>query len=118
MKRKVLKSLALTIDVVAPFIATLTQFPLWIERSAGATVSGLCVLFVILSTVPLMKHFKRFLHSPSAPIMWGVMFAMLLALNAIIEEMILISFVGLIANLIGWVLFKIAGNEKNITTTK
>jgi hypothetical protein len=112
MKRKMLRATALCIDVGAPLIATATQFPLWVERSAGATVSGLFVFFLILSAIPLFKCFKHLLKSPSAPIIWGLMFGLLSALHVIIEEMLVISFVGLVANLVGWVLFKIAGEEK------
>jgi hypothetical protein len=113
MKRKILRSLALCIDVGAPLTATLTQFPLWIERSAGATVSGLVILFALLSAIPLMRYYKKLLKSPSAPLMWAFLFGFLSALHAIIEEMLIISFVGLVANVVGWGLFKIAGNEKN-----
>lgn len=112
MKRKMLKAAALAIDVGAPMSATLTQFPLWIERSAGATVSGLVILFAIMSAVPLMRYYKRILKSPSAPLMWGILFGLLSALHSIIEEMLVISFVGLVANVIGWGLFKLAGEEK------
>jgi Co/Zn/Cd efflux system component len=45
--------------------------------------------------------------------MWAFLFGFLSALHAIIEEMLIISFVGLVANVVGWGLFKIAGNEKN-----
>ena len=113
MKRKLLKGAALCIDVGAPLIATATQFPLWVERSAGATVSGLFVFFIILSAIPLAKRFRRFLRSPSTPILWGIIFGCLTALHMIIEEMLVISFVGLVANVIGWGLFKLAGEEKD-----
>ena len=116
MKRKILRASAIGIDVGAPLIATLTQFPLWIERSAGATVSGIFLVFALLSAVPLFKHFGELLKSPSAPIMWGLIFAFLLALHTIIEEMLVISFVGLVSNVIGWGLFKLAGSEKKEET--
>ena len=112
MKRRLLKTVAIGIDVGAPLLATVSQFPLWIERSAGATVSGIFLLFAILSAVPLFKHFGRLLKSPSAPLMWGIIFGFLTALHTIIDEMLIISFVGLVSNSVGWVFFKIAGNEK------
>ena len=112
MKRRILKGTALAIDVGAPLIATLTQFPLWVDRSAGSTVSGLFVLFAILSAIPLLRYFREKIKTPSAPLVWGVGFALLTAINTIISEMIIITLVGLIANCIGWVLFKIAGDEE------
>ena len=59
MKRQALKALALAIDVGGPLVATMTQFPLWIERSAEATVSGLFVVFAILSAVPAYTAARR-----------------------------------------------------------
>ncbi len=112
-KRRLLKALALFIDVGAPLAATVTQFPIWVERSAGATVSGLFVVFLLLSAIPLFKHFKRFLKNPSAPLMWGLIFGFLAALHTIIDEMLIISMVGLVSNLVGWVLFKLAGKGES-----
>ena len=112
-KRRLLKALALSIDVGAPLVATVTQFPVWVERSAGATVSGLFVVLLLLSAIPLFKHFKRFLKSPSAPLMWGILFGFLAALHAIIDEMLIVSLVGLMSNCVGWVLFKLAGKDES-----
>ena len=113
MKRKLVKCLAVGIDVGAPLIATLSQFPLWMERSSEATVSGLCVVFALLSAVPLFKYFKKLIESPSAPIMWGLILCFLYALRAIVDEMIVISFVGFVANVIGWGIFKAADLKKD-----
>lgn len=114
MKRQALKALALAIDVGGPLVATMTQFPLWIERSAEATVSGLFLFFAILSAVPAYKAARRMLKSPSAPIMWLILFVFLIALQAIISEMVIITFVGLVSNTIGFVLFKIATPREEI----
>ena len=111
MKRRLLKGSALVLDVGAPVIATLTQFPIWVERSAESTVSGIVVFLALLSAIPLFRYFKGKLHTPSVPIMWGLAFAFLSGLNAIISEMILITFVGLISNCVGWVLYKLAGED-------
>ena len=101
-----IKAIAVVIDVGAPLIATLTQFPIWIERSAEATVSGLFLVFALLSAVPLFKSFKRLFRSPSSPLMWGLIFAFLYSLRAILDEMLIISFVGLLSNLVGWGMYK------------
>lgn len=118
MKKTLLKAAALTVDVGGPLIATLTQFPIWIERSAGATVSGLVVFFAIVSALPVAKHFGSALKTPSIPLVWGLIFCGLLALSAIITEMIVISFVGLVSNAIGWGLFKLAGTEEKTSDRK
>jgi hypothetical protein len=108
MRRRILKSAALTIDVGAPLAATMNYFPIWVNRSAESTVSGLFLFFAILCAIPLLKYFKRFIKSPSAPVMWGLLFATFLALRSILDEMVVISFVGFVANIIGLVLFKYA----------
>ena len=111
MKRRLLRGLALVIDIGAPLIATMTQFPIWVERSAESTVSGIFVFLALLSAVPLFRSFRGKLRTPSVPLMWGLAFAFLSGLNAIISEMILIAFVGLISNCVGWVLYKLAGED-------
>ena len=113
-----IKAIAVVIDVGAPLIATLTQFPIWVERSAEATVSGLFVLFALLSAVPLVKYYKRILRDPSSPLMWGLIFAFLYAMMTIINEMVVISFVGFIANLIGGGLFFLAKRIKEVPVSK
>ena len=118
MKRRILKASAIAIDVGAPLIATLTQFPIWIERSSEATVSGLFVLFALLSAVPLFKHFKTIVRSPSSPLMWGLILAFLYAMRTIIDEMVVVSFVGFIANLIGGGLFFFAKRIKEVPASK
>lgn len=112
MKRKILKVCAICLSVGAPLIATLTQFPLWIERSSEATVSGIFVLFAVLSAVPLFKYFKRLIKSPASPIIWGLILCSLYALRTIVDEMIVVSIAGLISNMAGWIMFKIADIDK------
>ena len=45
--------------------------------------------------------------------MWGFIFGFLAALHAIIDEMMIVSLVGLISNSVGWVLFKLAGKGES-----
>lgn len=107
VKARLIKALALTIDISAPLIATLTQFPVWIEKSAEATVSGVVLLLAFFSCIPLLKYIKSFIKSPSVPIMWLIIFVMLILLNNIIDQMIVVCFVGVISNSIGTLIYKI-----------
>lgn len=106
-KGRVLKISALTIDILAPLVATLTQFPIWIDKSAEATVSGVAMLLVFFSCIPALKYIRAFIKSPSVPIVWLVVFVMLTMLNNIIEQMIVVAFIGTISNTIGTVLYKL-----------
>lgn len=107
LKGRLLKALALIFDIVPPFVATLAQFPVWVETSAEATVSGLFIVLAFISCIPLLKHIKAFIKSPSIPILWLIIFILLSALNNIIDQMIVVCFVGLISNTIGTVIYKI-----------
>ena len=106
-KGKIFKISAIVLDVGAPLAATVSQFPVWVDRSAGATVSGLFILFAFLSAIPFFKQIKAYFKSPSAWLMWCVVFVALFALRAIIEEMIVICAIGAIANVIGAGIYKI-----------
>lgn len=109
-KGKILKISAIVLDVGAPFAATISQFPVWVDRSAGATMSGLFVLFAFLSAIPFFKQIKTYFKSPSAWVMWCVIFVMLVGLRAIIDEMIVICAIGLLSNIVGAGLYKV-GNK-------
>jgi hypothetical protein len=106
-KGNILKIAAILIDVGAPLAATLTQFPVWIDRSSEATISGVFVLLAFLSCLPFIKAIKAFLKSPSVWVIWLLMFISLYALESIINEMIIVAFVGLVANCIGAAIYKI-----------
>lgn len=106
-KGKILKISALVLDVGAPLAATISQFPMWVDRSAGATVSGLFVLFAFLSAIPFFKQIKAYFKSPSAWAMWCIILVSLIALRAIIDEIIVICAIGAFANIIGEGLYKL-----------
>ena len=106
-KGKIIKGVAIAIDVVCPFVATLTQFPLWIEESAEATMSGCFILLAAFSVIPLFKYIKAFFKSPAVPVLWWAIFIVLVAIASIIDQMVVVCFVGAIANTIGAGIFKI-----------
>lgn len=106
-KGKIFKISALVLDVGVPLAATVSQFPVWVDRSAGATVSGLFVLFALLSAIPFFKQIKAYFKSPSVWVMWCIILVALVALRAIIDEMIVICLIGAAANVIGAGLYKL-----------
>jgi hypothetical protein len=109
-KGKVLKGFAITIDVAAPLAATFTQFPVWVDRSSEATVSGLFLLFALLSCLPFIKQIKAYFRSPAVWVVWLVLFVFFVCLRNIINEMLIVCFVGLIANCIGTIIWKLGKN--------
>ena len=106
-KGKICKISAIVLDVGAPLAATVSQFPVWVDRSADATISGLFVLFAFLSIIPFFRQIKAYFKSPSAWTMWCIIFVALVALRAIIDEIIVICVIGAISNVVGAGLYKI-----------
>ena len=105
-KGKIVKAAAVGIDVLGPLGATCSQFPIWVEKSSAATVSGLFLVFAILSCIPLFKQIKEWLKTPSVPVMFTVAAVLFIALRNIIDQMVLICVVGAIANVVGAVVYK------------
>ncbi len=106
-KGKICKISAVAIDVAAPLAATLSQFPIWVDKSSTATISGLFLVFAFLSAIPFMKQIKAYLKSPSAWSMWCIFLVLFVALRNIIDQMLVVCLVGLIANACGAGLHKV-----------
>lgn len=105
-KGTLIKYAALGLDVGAPLAATVAQFPMMVERSSTSTVSGLFVIFALVSAIPLVKSFGQAIKSPSVPVLWFIGFGLLLCLRSIIDEMIVICAVGALSNSVGTVIYK------------
>lgn len=108
-KGRLIKGSALVLDVGAPLITTITQFPVWIDKGASSTVSGIFLVFAFLSIVPFLNQIKAWLKSPSVPVLWLVFFVLFSLLRSIIDQMAIICLIGAIANLLGSIIYK-AGN--------
>lgn len=106
----ILKTTAIVIDVAVPVVATLTQFPLWVEHSAEATMSGMCLVLIGLSVIPFFKVLKEYFKSPSSWVIFGLIFMFLLLLRSILDQMLIVSFAGFVANIIGAALYGIGNN--------
>lgn len=106
-KATLLKIGALTLDVGVPLAVTLSYFPLWVQKSSEATVSGLAVVFILLCLIPAMRVIKKRLSSPSAWMIWTFLAVALIMLDSIIDQALVISTFGAIANCIGAALYKI-----------
>ena len=100
-KGSFLKATAIGIDVAVPLVVTLKQFPLWVEQSAEATMSGLCLVLIGLSILPFLKQLKEYFKSPSAWVVWTIIFAILTLLKNIINQILIVSFAGLCSNIVG-----------------
>ena len=113
MKRAVLNLIGATVSTVPASVCILLYFPVWKDRGIVSTLSGFTLLLLVIAAVPLFNLIKRSLKSPSAPLMWFVVFITFLALSSIAEEMTVVAFVGFLSNLIGAIFFRFAEGERN-----
>ena len=95
-------------SVGAPATATICEFPLWIRSGSRETVSGLALIMLILSAVPLFKALKDRLRSPSAFLIWLFIFLIVSSLRPIIDQLYVISLIGLISGTVSVVFYKLA----------
>lgn len=107
-KRLVYNASGLAISIIPVSIAIFSYFPIWAKRDDNSLLSGISLLLIAVALVPLYKHIRQTLRSPSAPLMWFFSFAIFLLLSRIAHEMTVISFVGFVTNLIGSLFFKAA----------
>ena len=103
-----LNLVGLVLSVVPPLVATLSYFPLFVEKGADSVLSGIALILLIISAVPLFKFLRRALDSPSARTVWLIAFALFFTLGKIADEITVISFVGALSNLIAGVFFALA----------
>ncbi len=103
-----LNLIGIIFSTVPALVATLLYFPLWRERGSGYVLSGMALVLVVLASVPLLRLVKKRLRSPSAPLMWLIIFLFFLAMSRIADELTVISFFGFIGNLAGAVCFRFA----------
>ena len=111
-KRKLFKLAGLIISTLPPLLAVLSYFPIWRERGAEAMLSGLSLCLIMMTAIPIFRAIKTAFKSPSAPIVWFMVFLLFFALSKIADDITVIAFVGFISNLIGALFFTVAKKEK------
>lgn len=111
-KYLILYVLGLAICIVPPAVAVLLNFPIWIQKSSAATLSGLSLILLVLSCIPFYKAILAYIKSASSPVMWLILFVFCFLFGSIVHEMTIISFVGVISNTVGAVIFKISKKYK------
>lgn len=107
MKANILHIFGLLLCIAPPFVTVLRCFPVWVERSSAATISGTVLVLLIVCCIPFYKSLLSYIRSAATPVLWLLLFVFCYAFSAIADELTLISFVGMASNLVGAVLFKI-----------
>lgn len=70
-------------------------------------MSGLFLVFAFLAALPFIKQIKTWIKSPSVWVVWVILFILFMALRNIINEMIIVCFVGMIFNVVGAGVYKV-----------
>lgn len=105
-KAGILHISALIVDIAPPLVATLAQFPIWVEHSSEATISGIVLLLSFICCLPFIKQIIAYFKSPSIPVVWAVIYVALVMLQSIINQIVIVAFTGLVSNIIGAGLYK------------
>ena len=104
-KKAFFKFLGFAFSVLPPLIATIDQFPL---MTKAGKYSIIAIIAIVLCCVPFIKQIKRLFNSPSAWLMWLVIFIICTALRALVDEFYTISMFGLIGSVVGALFFHLA----------
>ena len=105
LKYNGLTALGALLCIAPPAVVTLCYFPLWVEKSSSATVSGLSLILILISIIPLFRIVKEHISSPSAPVVWLLVCLFCFAFKSIIDQILVISFVGAVSSVAGMFIF-------------
>lgn len=111
MKRIGFRILGLLLCVLPPVIATLEYFPLWLGDKRS-TVSAFTVILLFLAGIPILRLIRHRLRSPSAWMLWLVLWLFLTLFRPIAAAMETIALVSFPTSLAGAVCFRIAEHKK------
>lgn len=90
--------------IVPPAIATIEYIPI-ISEEPKKQISAFGIILLALCTVPFWKSIKTFLKSPSAWKVWLVGLVFCYVCRAIVDELLIVSAIGLPAGIIGSAIF-------------
>jgi hypothetical protein len=111
MKKHLFTLLGIVFSTVPPLWAVLSYFPVWASRGSAEALSGFTLFLILISVLPFYKKLREILKSPSVTVIWLLLFVLFFMLSKISDEMIVISFIGFIGNLIGTVFFKLGRSK-------
>ncbi len=117
-KRILLRLLGYVLCVLPPALATLERFPLFAREGGRPLLSGIALLLLLLTAVPLRRGLKkalaRFLSSPSAHGIWAAVFIFTALFARIAADIADIALIGTLSSLLGALFFYLA--ERGVDT--
>lgn len=108
VKYAVLRLFGILLCTLPPLICILCYFPVWTAEGGERIVPGITLLLCAVAVLPMYKAIKRMLRSPAGYTLWLISFLSFLALSKIADEMVVVSFVGFISNLMGAIVFRLS----------
>ena len=112
LRQTLLRAIGICFSVIPPAVCTLLYFPIFAESSPDKLLSLGTLLLLIIAFLPLTRILHAGLKSPSATLIWLIIFLLFYTLSKISDEMIVISFFGFIGNLVGSVFFRLGKKVK------
>ena len=113
LKRAALLVVGYALCVVPPALAILERFPLWAREGGAPLISGLSLLLLLVAAIPLRRGLKRalrrFLESPSAFSVWGVIWLACEIFGQIAASIADIALLATLSSLLGALFFRLAG---------
>ena len=112
IKKGVFCLLGLLVSVLPVSIAVISYFPVWRERGGAALLSAFALILIFIAAIPLFRIIGGALKSPASYTVWLILFVLFFLLSKIADEMVVISFIGFISNLVGAVFFRLGKRKK------
>ena len=112
LRQTLLRAIGICFSVIPPAVCTLLYFPIFAESSPDKLLSLGTLLLLIIAFLLLTRILSAKLKSPSATLIWLIIFLLFYTLSKISDEMIVISFFGFIGNLVGSVFFRLGKRVK------
>ena len=111
-KRMLYKGIGLLFSTVPTAVTVISYFPLWHGEGAKSMLSGISLCLILICAVPIFRMIRGAWRTPSAPLVWFIVFLLFSALSRIAADIAVIALVGFISNLIGSLFFMLAKAEK------
>ena len=67
---------AFAVSILPAAICTCCYFPLWINRGPATIISGISLILILISAIPLFKLLRKHFTSASAYMVWLVLFVL------------------------------------------
>lgn len=107
MRARMYRILGILFCAVPPAVATLSCFPLWFSVRES-TFSVLSLLLLALCLLPLRRAIKAYLRSPSAWVVWCILWGCLTFFDAIASGLRTVAAVGTVSGAVGELWFCLA----------